>query len=453
MGDSYYPAAYGGGQLDFSGIQQAAKGIAGGLTDLLDSQSAKRAWAESGGNFNLAVQKMVAAGDMDGAAKLAAIGSVVSDGGMTPYQREDLRLKELALTNKAESPEMKLWHEWNAQGGGDATAEPMRASPPQPSGVPGVGFQNAPAFITDKLAPVSEKKRLEEMGKGQGERDAKRAMLEQDVAPGMQKMIDQLIVNAKEADDTTFKHALGPLQGAGEAETWQGSVGNFLPQTWGALENYYQQGKKDGFIGGEGMNLHIKEPGELPGGYTSTVRSKINSTQASLVSVLQRALRVPGIGAQSDAELRQIINQVGELNKSRDKADFYDRLSNVVSNLGNLGIPIEMPTKDELAGVKPTDAVVQGYTQPANQQEAGPPSYDAAEEAPPPMQGSAVDTGSGIPGRGAPPLPATGDKNKLIYLMHNAPPEIVKQKMEEFDKLYNWPGLASIILGQARAGR
>jgi hypothetical protein len=460
MGDSYYPAAYGGGQLDFSGIMQAAKGIAGGLSDLLENRSVRNAWEASGGDFNVAVQKMLEAGDAEGAAKLARIGSVMTDGGMTPYQREDLRLKELALTNKANevSPEMRLWNEWNAANGGaaggDVGAEPMRASPSQSSGVPGVGFQNAPAFITDKLAPVGEKKRLEEVGKGQGERDAKRAMLEQDVAPGMQKMIDQLIVNAKEADDTTFKHALGPLQGAGEAETWQGSVGNFLPQTWGALENYYQQGKKDGFIGGEGMNLHIKEPGELPGGFTSTVRSKINSTQASLVSVLQRALRVPGIGAQSDAELRQIINQVGELNKSRDKADFYDRLSNVVSNLGNLGIPIEMPTKDELAGVKPTDAVVQGYTQPPNQQEVGtPPSYDAAEEAPPPMQGSAVDTGSGIPGRGAPPLPATGDKNKLIYLMHNAPPEIVKQKMEEFDKLYNWPGLASIILGQARAGR
>jgi hypothetical protein len=31
MGDSYYPAAYGGGQLDFSGIQRAAAGLAKGL--------------------------------------------------------------------------------------------------------------------------------------------------------------------------------------------------------------------------------------------------------------------------------------------------------------------------------------------------------------------------------------------------------------------------------------
>jgi hypothetical protein len=293
--------------------------------------------------------------------------------------------------------EIKLWDYWRKNGGGGGSGmEPMRASEPQPSGVPGMSFQNEPGFITDKFAPVGEKKRLEEVGKGQGERDAKRAMLEQDVAPGMQEIINTLVVNAKEADDETFKHALGPLQGAGEAETWQGALGNFLPQTWGGLENYYQQGKKAGFIGGEGMNLHIKEPGELPGGFTSTVRSKINSTQASLVSVLQRALRVPGIGAQSDAELRQIVNQVGELNKSRDKEDFYDRLSNVVSNLSNLGIPIKMPTVDEIAGTKPTSAAVQDYSQPT--QAAAAPAYDAAEEAPPQAaQGSATGA-MGIPG-------------------------------------------------------
>jgi hypothetical protein len=100
MGDSYYPAAYGGGQLDFSGITQAAKGIAGGLTDMWNNQSVRKAWAESGGDFNVAVQKMLEAGDTDGAARLAKIGSVVSDGGMTPYQREDLRLKALALEQK-----------------------------------------------------------------------------------------------------------------------------------------------------------------------------------------------------------------------------------------------------------------------------------------------------------------------------------------------------------------
>jgi hypothetical protein len=448
--NTYFPEAYGGPKIDYSWISDLGNTIGGAIEKRMDTNAVKSALAQATGpdgavDYNKAFGNLLAAGRTKEAQVIA---NYAESQAMGQYRQDSLAAT--ADKASAESPDMKLWREWQASQGG--ATEPMRASPPQPSGVPGVSFQTAPAFITDKLAPVSEKKRLEEVGKGQGERDAKRAMLEQDVAPGLQKMIDQFIVNAKEADDTTFGHALGPLQGAGEAETWQGALTNFIPQTWGALENYYQQGKKAGFIGGEGKNLHIKEPGELPGGYTSTLRSKINSTQASLVSVLQRALRVPGIGAQSDAELRQIIAQVGELNKSRDKADFYDRLSNVVSNLSNLGIPVEMPTSDEIAGTKPTDAAVRNYTQPANQQEAGAPApYDAAEESP--VQGSAVDTGRGIPGRGAPPLPATGDKNKLIYLMNNAPPEVVKQKMEEFDKLYNWPGLASIILGQSRAGR
>jgi hypothetical protein len=76
MGDSYYPAAYGGGQLDFSGITQAAKGIAGGLTDLLDSRSVQNAWEASGGDYNEAIKKLIAAGDTDGAAALAKIQRV-----------------------------------------------------------------------------------------------------------------------------------------------------------------------------------------------------------------------------------------------------------------------------------------------------------------------------------------------------------------------------------------
>jgi hypothetical protein len=445
MGSSYYPDAYGGGQLDFSGITQAAQGIAGGLTDMWDKQSLQRAVAASGGDYNKLYQDLLAAGHVKEANSVA---QMLESQEMAKYRSRMVEATE-GKANQ-ESPEMKLWREWNAQSGGAASPEPMRASPPQPSGVPGVSLQNAPAFIQEKLMPIQQQKSLEAAGKGQGDRDSQQAGLQQ-VAPGLQKIIDQLVVNAKEADDGTFQNALGPLQGATEPETWQGAVGNFFPQTAGAVVNYLDKGMKEGFVDWKTGN--IKGPGELSGGYTSTLRSKINATSASLINVLQRALRVPGIGAQSDYELRQIVNQVGELNKSRDKSDFYDRLSNVVSNFNNLGIPVQMPTLEELAGAKPTSAAVQDYTQPPQQQEAGAVPYDAAEEAPPAVQGSAVDTGNGIPGRGTPPLPATGDKNKLIYLMHNAPPEVVKQKMEEFDKLYNWPGLASIILGQSRAGR
>jgi hypothetical protein len=279
---------------------------------------------------------------------------------------------------------------WWQQNGGGGMPEPMRASEPQPSGVPGMSLQNAPAVIQKDLMPMNEQKRLEAEGTKQGERNAQKSTLAE-VGPGMQKLIDQLIVNAKEADDDTFTNALGPWQGSGEAETLTGAATQFFPQTLGAAANYFDKGRKEGFVDWNTGN--VKGPGDLSGGYTTTLRSKINATSASLISVLQRALRVPGIGAQSDYELRQIVNQVGELNKSRDKGDFYDRLSNVVTNFNNLGIPVEMPTADELSGVKPTSAAVQNYTQPS--QEATAPAYDAAEEAPPQAaQGSA----GGIPG-------------------------------------------------------
>jgi hypothetical protein len=71
MGDSYYPAAYGGGQLDFSGIQQAAKGIAGGLTDMWDRQSLQRAVEGAGGDFNKLYQDLLAAGHVKEAASVA----------------------------------------------------------------------------------------------------------------------------------------------------------------------------------------------------------------------------------------------------------------------------------------------------------------------------------------------------------------------------------------------
>jgi hypothetical protein len=74
--DTYFPDAYGGPKLDFSGIQRAASGVAGGLTDMWDSQSVRSAWEESGGDFDQAINKLLARGDTDGAASLAKIRRV-----------------------------------------------------------------------------------------------------------------------------------------------------------------------------------------------------------------------------------------------------------------------------------------------------------------------------------------------------------------------------------------
>jgi hypothetical protein len=74
--NTYFPEAYGGPKLDYSGIQKAASGIAGGLTEMWDSQSVRNAWEASGGDYNEAIKKLLAAGDTEGAAAIAKIQRV-----------------------------------------------------------------------------------------------------------------------------------------------------------------------------------------------------------------------------------------------------------------------------------------------------------------------------------------------------------------------------------------
>jgi hypothetical protein len=463
MGDSYYPAAYGGGRLDFSGIESLADSIGGAITTRMDKNAVQNALAQATSpdgavDYNKAFGNLLAAGRTKEAQVIA---NYAESQAMGQY-RQDM-LAATADKANAESPDIKLWREWNAINGSPASPvapEPMRASPPQPSGVPGVSLQNAPAFIQDKLMPVGERKQLEAEGTKQGERNAQKATMSE-VGPGMQKLIDQLIVNAQEADAGTFENALGPLQGAGEAETLTGAAAQFFPQTAGSIANYFDKGMKEGFVDWKTGN--IKAPGDLSGGYTTTLRSKINATSASLISVLQRALRVPGIGAQSDYELRQIVNQVGELNKSRTKEDFYDRLSNVVSNFKSLGIPVEMPTQEALAGVKPTSSAVQNYTQPAPAQEAGAVPYDAAAEAPPqsPPRASATTIGGepAIVGPGAaPPMVRPADMNrlKLHFNKYRNDPAALGELKRQFDAKYDPDGsykLFDALLSEISGGR
>jgi hypothetical protein len=77
MGDSYYPAAYGGGRLDFSGIESLGDSIGGAITSQMEKSRIRSAWEESGGDYNVAVQKLLAAGDTRSAAALAKIQDTV----------------------------------------------------------------------------------------------------------------------------------------------------------------------------------------------------------------------------------------------------------------------------------------------------------------------------------------------------------------------------------------
>jgi hypothetical protein len=105
MGDSYYPAAYGGGQLDFSGIQQAAKGIAGGLTDMWDRQSLQRAVEGAGGDFNKLYQDLLAAGH---AREAASVANMLEQQEMAKYRGESLDINRQELDLRREQANRPL---------------------------------------------------------------------------------------------------------------------------------------------------------------------------------------------------------------------------------------------------------------------------------------------------------------------------------------------------------
>jgi hypothetical protein len=73
MGSTYYQAAYGGPNLDFSGIASLGDSIGGAIDERQDTKRFRDAWERSGGDYNRMVQELYAAGDVKGAAAAAAI--------------------------------------------------------------------------------------------------------------------------------------------------------------------------------------------------------------------------------------------------------------------------------------------------------------------------------------------------------------------------------------------
>jgi hypothetical protein len=301
------------------------------------------AMAGSEGDMQAAAKKLLEMGRVDDAAK------ILGAAGLADYRG----VMAAAATQKAEpSFEERLLAPYLQGAGGvepfrlgPDEAEAAEASgavpPPDPNAGGRPSLETAPKKVQDILGSTADQKRWEEEGKGAGQRNSFRTAIKE-AAPQVNELVKGLVQQVVTADSDTFENALGPWQGAGEAETLTGAIGQFFPQTAGSINNWWEQGQK---VGGTEL-----DPTKQPGGYTQTLRSKINATSATLVGAMQRLLRIPGIGAQSDYELRQIIAQAGDLNKSRTKADFQDKLSNVLSNLKALGFPVEIPSLEQVTG-------------------------------------------------------------------------------------------------------
>jgi hypothetical protein len=321
--------------IDFSALGQIGQQFGG----LIKQRRVNSALADFSGDYNAAANKLMQMGMVDEAVKLYSAGAL-----------GDYRAGQLGVAQQKAEPswEEKLIAPYLPGAGsvepfrlGPDEAEEAEANgvvpPPDPNTGGRPSLENAPAKVQDVLGTNQDKARWKAEGTGAGERASFRKMIAE-TSPQVQGLIGQLSSIASSADPDTLGNALGPWQGldVNEEDGFFETLGKRLPQQYGALNNWWEQGQKGG-----GREV---DPTKQGGGYTDTLRDKVNNTSANLVNIIQRALRVPGIGAQSNAELQQLLNQVGKLNKSRTLEDFNDRLSNVIEGFQNVGFAIDLPT-------------------------------------------------------------------------------------------------------------
>jgi hypothetical protein len=331
-------------------------------------------------------------------------------------------------------------------------ADAAEAAEASGTSVPGIStyaprdLKRAPKKVQDILAPVGDIKEWETEATGKAQRQGQRDALVE-AAPNIQQIITQAFGDAKGFDPNTFENALGPLQGADDPNTWQEALGTRGAQTWGSLLNYMQHTQ------GQGLDALTKPVDQLPGGLTSTVRDNVKATQATLINFLQRIQRVPGIGAQSDKELQQIIDQVGKLQNARTVDDYYNRLTALVTRLNQSGIPIKLPDVDEVSGVQPTAKSAERYSNPSPQMDADVggarkvPTYNvdpATGSMSPTVNENTMVGGENI-GRttGQPPTPPARALNALRAYAKNP------EARAAFDEIYG-PGAAEFYLQKHR---
>jgi hypothetical protein len=388
------------------------------------------------GDYNAAANKLMQMGMVDEAVKLYSMAAM-----------SDYRTGMLGVANQKAQPSLEdqiLQQYLTPQG-------PSRLSPPdtesaadaaeeaEASGVPGTAYtrpslDGAPAFVQEKLGTTQDKARWKQEGEGAGNRNSFRTAL-QEQGPEVDSLIGELTDLIRTSDEGTFRNALGPQQGTPDPDDWRETLSRGLPQALGGISNYLEKGAEHGFLNPNG---DFRQPSELPGGFTTTLRSQVLASQAAITNVMQRLLRVPGIGAQSDAELKQIILQTGELSKAETKQEFHTRLKGLMGRLKALGFNVKIPSLDQVEG-------------PSNSKTAD--RYSNPSEAPAdPMTGSMAPTvnentmvgGENI-GRttSQPPTPPKRALNALKAYAKNP------EARAAFDEIYG-PGAAEFYLQKYR---
>ncbi len=122
MGSSYYPEAYGGGRLDFSGIESLGDSIGGAITKTMDTNAVKSALAQATApdgavDYNKAFGNLLAAGRTKEAQVIA---NYAESQAMGKYRAESLKpdsIREFEYLNGGQSQGASPTAQPSAQGG------------------------------------------------------------------------------------------------------------------------------------------------------------------------------------------------------------------------------------------------------------------------------------------------------------------------------------------------
>lgn len=338
-----------------------------------------------------------------------------------------------AQASVAGMPEDARFLQWAEQshpewfGGGGGGAEPSRLSPAERSS----GLSDAPAMVQKRLMSLGDQEAETVAGKARGDRAAKREDLV-GASVKTKNAIANILKGAERFDTDTFENALGPWQGM-QTDSWMGAAGTALPQTLGAIKNYWDAGPK--FAKG------------VDTGTTGEVRRFVHGGTNALIQLLKPYLRTGGEGSQSDIEFKAIASTIGELSQSKTKEEFYRGLGDVVDRLNStFGMDVSVPQLSELLSKQgkiadrfQQEPAMDMATEPAAVPSSGTSPAAAAvrrvqtvpigPDGQPMQAGAAQPPPTEIPGQRR-PVPAQ-DKVQLLRQYANDP-----EAIKAFDEIY-----------------
>jgi hypothetical protein len=416
--DTYFPDAYGGPKLDYSGIQNAATGIAGGLSNMWQNQAVSAAIdgaKKPDGTFDF--EKAIMNLNRVGAAREAnVLANFAESQAMGQYRQDSLKpdsVREFEyLQSQSEAPAAP-----QAPVGSGVTAMP-EAMQLGPDGQKMTYEQ----YLQKKKGPTAAQTAVDQaFGKDYADWNAGGGY---SAVQKTQKQLEEQITRLGKSDDIS-----GP---------WIGALSDF-GSAGGVLGGAASWGQRTFYPESIDTRQQIEEA------IQTNLRRVLGSqyTEKEGENLLRRTFD-PGLDEGVNMRrAEQVLQQLDSMAQAKDTAaKYYEQQGTLVGWNGTLA-----RTQGDI------------QIQDGKNQDRLPPDPDM----PPPAQGSMapaatgpVDTNMGGttvrqgPGA-APPQPSPEDKSRLISAFKRFGND---EKMKAaFDRKYGYPGLADEILYELQAGR